>query len=218
MRKDNVNPILLLQEPSVNEKMQGYRMYRSMSGRCRACIVVPEEQDLVFMDDLSSPDTCTGILKCKGGTIVVISSYMDYALMQVDDKLIEALEYAKAKGYQALVGCDSNSWSTLWGNQKSNQREGVVLDLMVSQGLDLANVGSIPTYSRSNVDSVIDLTLHTNGLNISDWKVSEADMLSDHRLITFRIENVGLRREAKRARNLKNANWDMFRERINARF
>ena len=215
---DKVTPILLLQEPNVGEKMQGYKMFRSMSGRCRSCIVVPEGLDFVFMAELSSPDTCTGILKCKNGSIMLISSYMDYSLMSVEEKLNEALDYAKDKGYQAVVSCDSNSWSTIWGNWKSNQRESVVLDLMVNQGLDLANVGSVPTYSRSNVESVIDLTLHTNGLSIVDWKVSEDDMLSDHRLITFRIDKVGPRVEAKKARNLKKANWDRFREKLNSSF
>ena len=218
MQTENVTPILLLQEPSVGGSMTGFRMYRSKSGRCRSCIVAPDGLDLVFMDDLSSADTCTGILNCKGENIVVISSYMDYSEMQVDDKLIEALEYAKAKGFQALVGCDSNSQSTIWGNRKSNQRESIVLDLMVNQGLDIANIGSTPTYSRTNVESVIDLTLHTNGLNISDWKVSEADMLSDHRLITFRIDDTKSKMEAKKTRNLKKANWNKFRERLKSRF
>ena len=218
INSEKITPILLLQEPNVGEKMTGYRMVRSMSGRCRSCIVIPDGLNFLYMDNLSSPDTCTGILKCNEGNIMMISSYMDYAEMQADDKLIEALEYAKAKGYQALVGCDSNSQSTLWGNRKSNQRESVVLDLLVNQGLDLANVGSAPTYSRSNAESVIDLTLHTNGLNIVDWKVSEDDMLSDHRLITFRIDKVGLKKKAKKARNLKKANWNRFRESLNSKF
>ncbi len=210
MKTENVRPILALQEPSAREKMPGYTRIQYESGRCRACLLVPDELDFVFMAELSSPDTCTGIVKCKDEDIMLISSYMDYAVMSVDEKMNEALEHAKGKGLDAIVCCDSNSQSTLWGNSKSNHREDVVLDLIVTQGLEIANVGNSPTYRRTNVESVIDLTLCTSGINVIDWNVSEADMLSDHQLITFRIDKEG-KKLLKPVRNLKKANWDKFR-------
>ena len=210
MKHEKVKPLLALQEPSAREKLTGYTRIQNEGGRIRACIMVPDELSFVFMARLSSPDTSTGIIKCKNDDVMLISAYMDYSDTNIDVKLWEALEYAKEKGIDAIVCCDSNSQSTLWGNRKSNHREDLVLDLLVTQGLEIANVGNSPTYRRVNVKSVIDLTLHTNGINVIDWMVSDADMLSDHQLITFRIDKESIN-SIKRSRALKKANWHRFR-------
>ncbi len=214
-----VRPILLLQEQNI-DKLHGYQLFQMEKGkqaRPRACILIPEEIKFVHLENYSTADTCSGLLKCEGeADLVVVSAYMDSNHLHIDDALIKTIEFAKNKGLECLISCDSNSQSVVWGNRKSNHRESLILDMLIEYGLNVVNEGSTPTYVRTNADSVIDLTLATNRLadHIDDWKVSEADLLSDHRLITFRINKKPVKLEAKRSRDLRRANWNLFRSRL----
>ncbi len=116
-----VRPILLLQEQNVG-KMQGYQVYQDTTSRSRSCIGMPEEIRFVHLENLSSTDTCSGLLKIEGeDDIMVISAYMDSKHQKVDDQLVKSIEYAKEKGLKCLIGCDSNAWSTVWGSTRSNE-------------------------------------------------------------------------------------------------
>ena len=212
MLSEKLRPIMLLQEQNCT-RISGYQLFqKNASMRSRSCIAVPEEADFIFMENLSSPDTCTGLLKCQDDlTVLVVSAYMDSNHLYIDEMLTQAVEYAQTKGFECVIGCDSNSQSTLWGNSKSNHREGLVLDFAVEYRLDIANTGSKPTFVRSNTESIIDLTLHSNGLDIDEWEVLDDNMLSDHRLISFCIRK-SLKKRTKMSRNLRHANWDKFRE------
>ncbi len=215
MQTEKIRPLMLLQEQNCN-RITGYQLYqKNGSTRSRSCIAVPDGVDFVFMESLSSPDTCVGLLKCEDGCmIVVVSAYMDSSLTHIEETLIQAVEFAQTRANKhCVIGCDSNSQSTLWGNKKSNYREGLVLDFVVEQSLEIANSGSKPTFVRSNTESVIDLTLHSNGVEICDWEVSDDDMLSDHRLISFQVRK-SQKKKLKLSRNLRHANWDKFRERL----
>ncbi len=207
-----VRPILLLQEQNVGKRL-GYQTFQSDIGktRSRACILVPDEIRFVHLEDFSSADTCSGLLKCEGEDIVIVSGYMDSNHLHIDEHLIKVIEYARNRKLKCLIGCDSNAWSTLWGSTRSNHRESIILDLLVEYNLTVANVGSEPTFVRSNVESIIDLTIVSNGLDIDEWKVEEADMLSDHRLITFRIDKKLVKSEGKLTRDIRIANWHRFR-------
>ncbi len=213
MAELKVRPILLLQEQNVGKRL-GYQTFQSDIGktRSRACLLVPDEIRFVHLEDYSSVDTCSGLLKCDGEEdIVVVSAYMDSNHLHIDEHLIKAIEYAKDKGLKCLIGCDSNAWSTVWGSERSNHRESLVLDLLIEYNLTVANVGSTPTFVRTNAESIIDLTIGSNGLNIDEWKVEETDMLSDHRLITFRIDKKPVKSEGKLTRDVRIANWHRFR-------
>ncbi len=173
--EDNkVRPILLLQEQNL-KKMQGYQVLQDTTSRSRSCIGVPEEFRFVHLESFSSADTCSGLLKVEGeDDIMIISAYMDSKHQNVDGQLVRSIEYAKEKSLKCLIGCDSNAWSTVWGSARSNNRESLVLDLLIEYDLVVANNGTTPTFVRANVESIIDLTIF-NGLDIVDWKVEEAD-------------------------------------------
>ena len=213
MKEAKVRPILLLQEQNVS-KINGYQTYQSDTGetRSRSCILVPDEIRFIHLEDYSSADTCSGLLKCEGeDDMVVISAYMDSNHLNVDEQLIKTIELARDKGFKCLISCDSNAWSTVWGSTRSNHRESLILDLLIEYNLEIANVGSVPTFVRSNAESVIDLTIGSNGLDIDEWKVhKEMDVLSDHRLITFRIGKIPVKSE-KLTRDVRTANWHKFR-------
>ncbi len=212
-----VRPILLLQEQNLG-KMQGYQIFQDTNARSRSCIGVPEEIRFVHLEHYSSADTSSGLLRIEGDSdIMVISAYMDSKHQKVDDQLVRSIEYAKEKGLKCLIGCDSNAWSTVWGSTRSNERESIILDLLIEYDLTVANAGSVPTFVRTNVESIIDLTIGSNGLNIDNWKVEEADMHSDHRLITFRIDKKTVKMESKLTRDIRTANWHKFRSLLKER-
>ncbi len=214
MVDDNIRPVMLLQEQN-SSKIQSYQLYQrnNTAVRSRACIAIPDEIDFTFMENASSSDTCVGLLKCEDGCVLVISAYMDINHLYIDEALVQAVEYARRRKIECILGCDSNAQSSLWGNQKSNNREGLLLDFVVEQGLEIANVGSRPTFIRANAESIIDLTLHSTGIEIVNWHVSDANILSDHRLIIFSTVKKPVKLQTF-GRNLKKANWDKFRERL----
>ncbi len=213
VEETTTRPILMLQEQNVS-RMPGYLVFQSGAGpRSRAGILVPEEIKFVHLEEYSSTDTCSGLLKCEGGAdLVLASAYMDSSHQNIDEHLIKTIEYARDKNLKCLISCDSNAWSTVWGSARPNHRESLILDLLIEYNLTTANVGSIPTFSRDNAESVIDLTIGSNGLEIDNWKVEEeADMLSDHRLISFRIDKRPVKLESKLTRDIRTANWHLFR-------
>ncbi len=202
----------MLQEQNVT-RMPGYIVFQNGTGpRSRACILVPEEIKFVHLEDHSSADTCSGLLKCEGeADLVLASAYMDSNHQNIDEHLLKTIEFARDKGLKCLISCDSNAWSTMWGSPRSNHRESLILDLLIEYNLTLANVGFVPTFARTNAESVIDLTIESNGLGINSWKVEDDDMLSDHSLISFRIDKKPVKLETKLTRDVRIANWHLFR-------
>ena len=143
-----VRPILLLQEQNLS-KMQGYQVYQDTSSRSRSCIGVPEEIRFVHLENYSSVDTCSGLLRVEGeDDIMLISAYMDSKHQTVDGQLVRSIEYAKEKGLRCLLCCDSNAWSTVWGSTRSNNREPLILDMLIEYDLTIANNGTTPTFVR----------------------------------------------------------------------
>ena len=211
-----MRPILLLQEQNLS-KMPGYQVFQDTTSRSRSCIGVPEELSFVHLENYSSADTSSGLLRTEGDDIMVISAYMDSKHQKVDDQLIRSIEYAKEERLKCLICCDSNAWSTVWGSTRSNNRESLILDMLIEYDLTIANIGTSPTFVRTNVESIIDLTIVSNGLdtddglNIVDWKVEDADLHSDHRLITFRIDKKPVKMDPKLTRDIRTANWHKFR-------
>jgi len=86
---------------------------------------------------------------------------------------------------KVVVAGDFNAWNTEWGSRTNNPRGRLLSDLAASLGLLLANDGSVPTFVRGTATSVIDVTFY-RGLILSDWRVLEADSLSDHAYVCFR--------------------------------
>ncbi|XP_043471441.1 uncharacterized protein LOC122504406 [Leptopilina heterotoma] len=66
-----------------------------------------------------------------------------------------------------------------------------LLDFLIDTDLDILNQGSEPTFVTVNRKEVLDITICSKSLcdGVRDWRVSDEDSLSDHRLITFRLES-----------------------------
>ena len=214
MKIDNLKPVLLLQEQNL-KKMENYLVHQrnTSSTRSRACICVPSNLNFVFLEELSNPDIASGLIRFEDGEeVMLVSAYMA-GDKGIDNTLYRIMDYAKEKTLEVVICSDANARATLWGCQETNLRGEALMDFMIETGLDLANLGDEPTYVRTNSKSIIDVTLHTSGVSnrIMDWRVEMADMLSDHRLISFRIHK-SPSKILNLSRNLKKANWNIFRE------
>ena len=126
-------------------------------------------------------------------------------------------QFASANNLPLIIGSDTNSHHTLWGNRACNERGEELLDFLSSLGLSWANKGSTPTFLNSRGhNSCIDLTItnQTGEDLISNWHVSDLFSNSDHRYIMFDI-TAGPKKEPKTIRLVKNTDWDKFNTILN---
>eukprot|EP00095_Tigriopus_kingsejongensis_P009619 maker-scaffold328_size205007-snap-gene-0.20 protein:Tk09619 transcript:maker-scaffold328_size205007-snap-gene-0.20-mRNA-1 annotation:"histone h3-like" len=90
---------------------------------------------------------------------------------------------------------DSNSHSSIWGPD-TNKRGEILEEWILSNGLEVANVGKRPTFQTIRASSCIDVTLNSPEIAIIDWKVNDF-VASDHQMITFEVEGSGQPREGR---------------------
>ena len=107
---------------------------------------------------------------------------------------------------KCILAIDSNAHSLLWG-EESNARGELLEDFMMQYGLALGNVGRIPTFAARGTETCIDITLTMN-INVNEWTVSQKDLLSDHRLITFNLDEAPP--APKKVPDLSKADWTRF--------
>ncbi|KAL5249855.1 hypothetical protein ACHWQZ_G015799 [Mnemiopsis leidyi] len=123
-------------------------------------------------------------------------------------------KYATDNNLPRIMGSDTNSHHTLWGNRACNERGRELLDFLSSLGLNWANKGSTPTFLNTRGhNSIIDLTITnpTGDELISNWHVSDLFSNSDHRYIMFDI-TTGHKKEPKQIRLVRNTDWVKFNE------
>ena len=97
------------------------------------------------------------------------------------------------KQFPVVIGVDSNAHSTLYGPD-NNTRGEAFEDFVLQYGLDVANVGTVPTFEiqRGNklIQTHIDVTLTRNlATPIEDWRVDQGYNASDHNTILFTMKS-----------------------------
>ena len=117
--------------------------------------------------------------------------------MDAEDKsfqpksLKKLTKYAKQIDAPLIVGSDTNSHHTIWGDKKQDKRSEVLLEQFSNCGLSWANKGTNPTFLNSRRHhSLIDLTITNNkALDlVKNWYVSDRVSNSDHKYIMFNID------------------------------
>ena len=208
--------VLLLQEPHIGRGQKASLKVKDMITHGleggRSCVVVARKLDFSIVNSLSGPDVVVGRLKRVGKKDLLIGSiYCDGNEPMISDSLERIMDHSVNKDLPVILAMDANAKSTLWGSDRSNARGLALENWMLQRNLCTRNSGSAFTYFRRNVESVIDVTVVSEELSdqVTDWKVSEAYMASDHRRIEFNLENVFI--EEFWARNLAKADWDQFK-------
>ena len=217
------NPIILASEPytknnlipKVHKDLTPY-YYKKGDVRPRAAILTHKNlEDRVWeLSQFTTPDQVAIKIKHDGQELILASSYMDGNKVVPPPELTSLVAYANQQKLPLIVGSDTNSHHTLWGNKETKVRGEELLDFLDSCGLSWANKGSTPTFLNSRgQNSIIDLTI-TNSLGselINNWHVSGKFSNSDHRYIMFDIASTS-KRAPKQIRFIRNTDWKKFND------
>nr|XP_043069082.1 uncharacterized protein LOC122321974 [Drosophila bipectinata] len=96
---------------------------------------------------------------------------------------------ADARGRTPVViGGDFNAWSPEWGSRAPNERGTSLLKHFAALDVVLANRGQKLAYSKTERESIIDITFVSSALiRRCNWEVSDAFTFSDHQAIHFTL-------------------------------
>ncbi len=180
----------------------------------RAAILASPGLDLWFHPRYSERDVSTCIWKTGHSDfpeIYVSSVYLDITRSK-EDFLPEAfkklVKYCRTKKKPLIISMDSNSHSCLWGNE-TNIRGEFLEDYILTNDLNLENIGKDPTFRARGTETCIDITLTSGFDGVSAWSVSKVATFSDHNLIQFQIP-FG-EKEKMVIRDVRAADWTKFR-------
>ena len=216
--------IALVQEPNNNKgKLSNlspkYKQF-SDTGGCsvRAAVVTTPGLDCWKLSQYCGPDIATIAVKHKNNRITVLSSiYMPYDsdLPPPGELTTSLTNFCEQRSWGLIIGTDANSHHTVWGSGDDNARGEHLLDYIVTTTLQICNIGNTPTFENAVRSEVIDLTLATANIveNITEWKVSQENTLSDHNRITFMLtyETQIINLEY---RNVRKTDWSKYRKKL----
>ena len=97
-------------------------------------------------------------------------------------------DYSKHAKCRMLIGCDSNAHSPAWGDKSLCDRGEAVEEFLLNNPLKVDNVGNTPTFITGLGATVIDLTISSMEVEVTDWAVNTIQQPSDHRMITFNVK------------------------------
>ena len=113
--------------------------------RCRAAIIASKGVELCPLAAYTDEDTVSAVMFINGRKTCVVSTHMD-RVRDVPGMLHQVCHFAALNDYGLLVCTDSNAHNPLWGSPDLNQRGRLVEeDLIYRYGLQLLNVGNVPT-------------------------------------------------------------------------
>lgn len=220
--------ISLIQEPLYRHgKIQGLNRRRGniihYAGKNspRTCIYISKDWNVHPLYHLCSRDLAVACIKAKkcGNDleIVICSAYFPYD--SVDDpptqEYVNLVNYCNTNSIPLVSSIDANAHHLAWGSTNSNARGNNLLEFILSSNIMINNIGFKPTFVVSNRSEVLDITLTTPNIFsfITEWRVTESILTSDHRCIQFCIDLDPLPRLL--FRNPASTNWEIFINRIN---
>ncbi|KAI5718795.1 hypothetical protein M8J76_000447 [Diaphorina citri] len=125
---------------------------------------------------------------------------------------------------EIIIAGDVNAKSWGWGCPNQNRRGRIVTEWIESENLIIHNLGDTPTFKRGSQESIIDITLSSEGIaaNVSNWHVlDDIETLSLHQYISFEVNTMrsSLLKEANTYKgwNLKTLDRDVLRRQVRGR-
>ncbi|KAI5751823.1 hypothetical protein M8J77_011204 [Diaphorina citri] len=112
---------------------------------------------------------------------------------EMDATLREISATLRTKGKDAIIGGDFNAKSPEWGETRLDGRGRKLSEWIAMENLITQNIGNTPTFKRRDQESIIDLTLSTEGISerIVSWKVlDDLENGSDHQYIYFEVRQL----------------------------
>ncbi|KAL5253960.1 hypothetical protein ACHWQZ_G013652 [Mnemiopsis leidyi] len=201
--------------PRIDKDLEPY-YYKKGDERPRAAIILHKNLTCKSWEikQFTTPDQVAVRIRLNTTDLILASSYMDINGPAPPNETLPLAKYATDNNLPLIMGSDTYSHHTLWGNRACNERGRELLDFLSSLGLNWANKGSTPTFLNTRGhNSIIDLTITnpTGDELISNWHVSDLFSNSDHRYIMFDI-TTGHKKEPKQIRLVRNTDWAKFNE------
>jgi len=152
--------------------------------------------------------------------VVIGSAYIPPGAISQLKEFGTILAQVCSENERVLIGMDANGRNRLWDDAileyqySMNRRAGDILaDILVDNGLEVANNGLATYHGRDGHSSAIDITA-TRGISHEwpvEWRVLEDDVRSDHSPILFQTgSSRGL--QHVQIKDWKNFDWDKYEE------
>ena len=136
----------------------------------------------------------SGFVWIEAEAAVIYSCYMSpnsgmEGYVEFIEELVESISTWNTRKLVVLAG-DFNAAAEEWGSTHSDARGDALMEMANRRGLQFANDGMEPTFRSAGRESFLDLTWYTDGSTgrVSKWRVLDAESLSDHRDVAFRID------------------------------
>ena len=197
-------------------------LYYCRIGKPRACIWAGNGITSFPLPQLTCSDLVAISVQYRVGgrykKAIFASAYLPYdpRVMPPTPELRRVINYCSNNNLDLIVGCDANSHHTVWGSTDINNRGVALLEYLGTTNLIVINQGVAPTFVTANRSEVIDITIASSGIagKLGQWRVSSEESLSDHRLITFKIEADPP--ESLPKRNPRRTDWNCFHAQVSA--
>lgn len=150
----------------------------------------------MYQEKLKTPKNGFTWLRLDG--IYFFSCYIppSWELDHFERTIIELVAEARVR-HPAVIAGDFNAWSTAWGSTHTNTRGRILTECMATLNMELLNNGE-HTFEVGDRTSAIDLTfVHSSIARYASWTIEEVHTQSDHRAITFEINNTRQRKITK---------------------
>ncbi len=217
--------LALIQEPWISQgrvaglgDARGNIIYCKDINNPRTCILVKGGLQCFPLVEFCSRDLTTIHFQSMGDRLglLVSSAYLPYDAKELPptQELRLLVDHSNLCKLHLLVGCDSNAHHLEgWGSSNTNRRGESLLDFLLANNLQIANVGNSHTFINRLRGEVIDITFCSQKVSdlIKGWHVSNEASLSDHRYIIF---SIGCCNESLHFRNPRNTDWVGYSEQL----
>jgi len=181
----------------------------------RAALCCSNELKPVFLPHLSDKDiVCVQIqltlASNKAMSVVVVSAYLPGDEPVPEEHFRKISDFCLRTKSELLLGSDANSHSVIFGSSDTNVRGETLVQLVAQLDWHFLNQGESPTFVTASRSEVLDVTLCSTNLLpfVSDWRVSDETVLSDHRLIWLSLYCVKVIYGYKR--NIRKTDWEKY--------
>lgn len=218
--------IMCVQEPNTrNNTVVGFgnqynTFFSSRDGqRIRAAIVTNSKSGLKIEQHCSS-DYVVICVPFSSLNIYICNIYAD---PECDfDAFLDNLDLilSEIKLFPFIITGDFNAKHQAWGGDINDQKGRKFFDFCCAHSLHILNQGTTPTFTRGDSSSFIDISVCNSLLLpfIAEWFISDAETLSDHRLIITKIrpsrgqQTINNEIYLTRKYKTQNVKWDHFEQ------
>lgn len=183
--RDNRIDVCLIAEPNKSITEEWY-------GHVNAKILVLSNN--FYVEDKGMGDGHTWF---DMGKVRIVSCYIspNCSIDELSHILDEISYTIRGRGIkEIIIGGDFNAKSWGWGEHRQDRRGVVVSEWIEAENLVIFNNGEVPTFRRGTQNSIIDLTLGSEGIasKLRNWEVlDDVETLSLHQYIQLEISEDG---------------------------